>query len=85
MPSLKLTLPYFAQAPMGYDKKYIDSVVQSFAFYLQQQQNPGDSVVSTLNIVELKTFENNSEAVAGGLSVNDVYKTSNGDLKIVVG
>jgi hypothetical protein len=84
MPSLKLTLPYFPQAPQSYEKKYLDNVVQSFSFYLQQQQNPGDSVLSTLNLLELKTFESNAAAVAGGLSVNDVYKTSTGDLKIVM-
>ena len=84
MPSLKLTLPYFPQAPESYEKKYLDNVVQSFSFYLQQQQNPGDSVLSTLNLLELKTFESNAAAVAGGLSVNDVYKTSTGDLKIVM-
>lgn len=85
MPSLKLTLPYFPQAPMAYDKKYVDSVVQSFSFYLQQQNNPGDSSVSTLSMLELQTFEDNAAAVAGGLAINDVYKTSSGDLKIVIG
>jgi hypothetical protein len=84
MPSLKLTLPYFPQAPMSYDKKYLDSVVQSFAFYLQQQNNPGDSAVSTLSMLNLATYADNAAAVAGGLVVGDVYKTADGDLKIVV-
>ena len=84
MPSLKLTLPYFPQAPMSYDKKYLDSVVQSFAFYLQQQNNPGDSAVSTLSMLNLATYADNASAVAGGLVVGDVYKTADGDLKIVV-
>ena len=32
----------------------------------------------------LPTFADNSAATSGGLSVNDVYKTSTGELRIVV-
>jgi len=32
----------------------------------------------------LPVYANNAAAVAGGLAVNDVYKTSTGELRIVV-
>lgn len=86
MPSLKLTLPYFAQAPTSYDKKYLDSVVQSFALYLQQQNNAGDSAVSTLRLlgipaspegqVDGEVFRDNSGRLfvkGAGLNPNVLY------------
>ncbi len=84
MPSLSSPLPYFGKAPQTYSQMYLDSVVQSFSIFLQQNSNPGDLVISTLKIVELPVYENNSEAVSGGLSVDTVYRNANGDLKIVV-
>tara|TARA_R110000772_G_scaffold37179_3_gene88607 strand:+ start:30016 stop:30171 length:156 start_codon:yes stop_codon:yes gene_type:complete len=51
---------------------------------LQQQNNPGDLVVATLQVLELPIFADNASAIAGGLAVDSVYKTATGDLKIVV-
>jgi len=51
---------------------------------LQQQNNPGDLVVATLQVLELPIFADNSSAIASGLAVDSVYKTATGDLKIVV-
>jgi hypothetical protein len=48
-------------------------VVRAFSLYLAQSQNPGTAV-----------HEDNSAAIAGGLSVNDVYKTATGELRIVI-
>jgi hypothetical protein len=59
-------------------------VVRSFSIYLQQAQNPGTAVFNTLNLLNLPTHEDNSAAVANGLSVNDVYKTATGELTIVI-
>jgi hypothetical protein len=84
MPALKMPLPYFAKAPITYDRSYLDSVVRSFSIYLQQQNNPGDLVVATLQLLELPIFADNASAIAGGLAVDSVYKTATGDLKIVV-
>ena len=39
---------------------------------------------NTLNITNVPTYVDNAAAVAGGLSVGDVYKTAAGDLKIRV-
>jgi hypothetical protein len=38
---------------------------------------------STIKNKNLPIFENNLEAIAGGLTNGDLYRTGNGDLKIV--
>lgn len=40
--------------------------------------------VGTIRFQTLGTYADNAAAVAGGLSVNDVYKTATGELRIVV-
>ena len=42
------------------------------------------SSATTVSLANLPTYANNSLAVTGGLSVGDLYKTSGGDIKIVV-
>tara|TARA_R100001440_G_scaffold1705_1_gene5392 strand:- start:2973 stop:3425 length:453 start_codon:yes stop_codon:yes gene_type:complete len=39
---------------------------------------------STVKLTALSTFADNAAAVAGGLAVNNVYKTASGELRIVV-
>jgi hypothetical protein len=82
--SNQVTLPYFPNAPVNYDQRYISEVVRAFSLYLQQIQNPGTAVFNTLNLLNLPTYEDNASAITGGLEVNDVYKTSTGDLRIVI-
>lgn len=41
-------------------------------------------VNGTIRLEGLPTYSSNSTAIAGGLSTNDVYKTSTGELRIVV-
>lgn len=38
----------------------------------------------TLIINNVSTYANNSAAVSGGLSAGNIYKTSNGEIRIVV-
>tara|TARA_B100000768_G_scaffold181570_1_gene205117 strand:+ start:5094 stop:5345 length:252 start_codon:yes stop_codon:yes gene_type:complete len=78
------TIPFFAAAPSEYSQEYVAQITRAFALYTQQQQNPGPSRVSTLNLTGLSVYANNTAAVSGGLSVNDVYKTATGELRIVV-
>ncbi|MDB4439184.1 hypothetical protein N9155_00125 [bacterium] len=46
--------------------------------------NPGPIRADTLNLTGLSVFANNTAALAGGLVENDVYKTSTGELRIVI-
>tara|TARA_R100001510_G_scaffold57733_1_gene67251 strand:+ start:6508 stop:6762 length:255 start_codon:yes stop_codon:yes gene_type:complete len=84
MATKEAPVPYFPLAPQAYDQRYFSEVVRAFSVYLTQAQNPGTAVFNTLNLLNLPIHANNSAAVSGGLSVNDVYKTSTGELRIVV-
>lgn len=39
---------------------------------------------NTITGTSLPTYESNALAIAGGLSVGDLYKTSTGEVKVVV-
>jgi hypothetical protein len=84
MATREAPVPYFPNAPHAYDHRYMTEVVRAFSLYLAQAQNPGTAVFNTLNLLNLPTHEDNSAAIAGGLSVNDVYKTATGELRIVI-
>ncbi len=77
-------IPFFAAAPAEYQQSYMAQITRAFALYAQQQQNPGPIRGSTLNLSNLSVYANNAAAVAGGLAVDDVYKTATGELRIVV-
>ena len=84
MTTREIPVPYFPNAPQEYQQRYMTEVVRAFSLYLTQAQNPGTAVFNTLNLLNLPTHEDNSAAIAGGLSVNDVYKTATGELRIVI-
>lgn len=77
-------IPFFAAAPAEYQQSYMAQITRAFALYAQQQQNPGAVRANTLNLSGLSVYANNAAAVAGGLAVDDVYKTATGELRIVV-
>jgi len=77
-------VPFFANAPTEYDAEYFAQITRSFALYAQQMSNPGPMRSTTLVMTNLPVFANNTAAVSGGLTVNSVYKTSSGKLRIVV-
>ena len=76
--------PFFPAPPAVYDPRYFAQVVRAFSVFVQQTRNPGPTVASTLRLTNLAIYANNAAAVTGGLSVNDVYKTATGELRIVV-
>jgi hypothetical protein len=77
-------IPYFAAAPAEYNQGYIAQLTRAFSIYAQQMQNPGPILGNTLNLTNLAVYADNAAAVAGGLALNDVYKTVTGELRIVV-
>ena len=82
--SRNLNLPYFPVAPEMYNRAYFNEVTRAFSVYLQQIQNPGEALFTTITLSNVPQFATNADALAGGLSINDVYKTGAGDLRIVV-
>ncbi len=76
--------PFFPAPPAQYTQSYMAQVVRAFSVFAQQVANPGPVQASTLTLTNLSTYANNAAAVAGGLPVGAVYKTSTGELRIVV-
>lgn len=76
--------PFFPTPPGEYNRQYMAQLVRAFSVFVQQANNPGDAIFTTLRLTALPIYANNAAAVAGGLIAGDVYKTSTGELRIVV-
>ena len=76
--------PFFPTPPAEYNRQYMAQLVRAFSVFVQQANNPGDAIFTTLKLTALPVYANNAAAIAGGLIAGDVYKTSTGELRIVV-
>jgi hypothetical protein len=76
--------PFFPTPPDQYNRQYMAQLVRAFSVFVQQVNNPGDAIFTTLRLTALPIYANNAAALAGGLIAGDVYKTSTGELRIVV-
>jgi hypothetical protein len=77
-------VPYFPSPPSEYNRNYMAQVVRAFSVFVQQTNNPGEAVFTTLRLLNLPVYADNAAALAGGLAENDVYRTSTGALRIVI-
>ncbi len=80
----KASPPLFPTPPGEYNRQYMAQLVRAFSVFVQQANNPGDAIFTTLSLTALPVYANNAAAVTGGLIEGDVYKTSTGELRIVV-
>ena len=76
--------PFFPTPPGEYNRQYMAQLIRAFSVFVQQTNNPGDAIFATLRLTALPIYANNAAALAGGLIAGDVYKTSTGELRIVV-
>ncbi len=76
--------PFFPTPPGEYNRQYMAQLVRAFSVFVQQVNNPGDAIFTTLRLTALPVYANNAAAITGGLIAGDVYKTSTGELRIVV-
>ena len=76
--------PFFPTPPGEYNRQYMAQLVRAFSVFVQQSNNPGDAIFTTLKLTALPVYANNAAAIAGGLIAGDVYKTATGELRIVV-
>jgi len=76
--------PFFPTPPGEYNRQYMAQLVRAFSVFVQQVNNPGDAIFTTLRLTALPVYADNAAALAGGLIEGDVYKTSTGELRIVV-
>ena len=63
--SRNLVKPFFARPPTEYDPQYMANLVQSFALYLEQMQNPGEGRHTRLVLTDLPISDQGLEV--GGL------------------
>jgi hypothetical protein len=59
-------------------------ITRAFSVFVQQTNNPGAAIFTTLSLSDLPTYADNAAALAGGLVATNVYKTATGELRIVV-
>lgn len=77
-------IPFFPTPPRDYSQSYFSQLVRNFSVFAQQTQVPGPIQATQLTLTGLPVFTNNADAIAGGLGVDTVYRTSGGSLRIVV-
>ena len=82
--SLGTPVPYFPTPPPEYSRSYMAQVIRAFSVFAQQVNNPGPLRATTITLTALPVYANNAAALAGGLGVDDVYRTSTGELRIVI-
>ena len=59
--SRNLIKPFFPRAPEAYNQEYMEQVVQSFAVYLEQMQNPGAGRNTGIVLTALQTDDQGLE------------------------
>jgi hypothetical protein len=66
-------IPYFAAAPIDYNRSYMAQVTRAFSLYAQQMQNPGPILYgNTLNLTRSRNCLRQGNAAAyytGGLAL----------------
>jgi hypothetical protein len=62
----------------------MSELTRVFTQFQQQVANPGPVRADTLTLTNLPVYANNAAALAGDLAVGDVYRTSTGELRIVI-
>ena len=68
--SRNLIKPFFARPPGEYNEQYMAALVQSFALYLEQMQNPGEGRSTALTLTNLQNSDQ-------GLEVGALFKFNN--------
>jgi hypothetical protein len=63
-------IPYFAAAPIDYDRSYMAQITRAFSLYAQQMQNPGEGR-------NTYTVYTNLQQSDYGLEVGTVYRQGN--------
>jgi hypothetical protein len=77
MSSRNLVQPQFQLPPGTYDAAYMAEIVRAFSVFLQQVNNPGDSLSTTMTLTNLQSDDYNLET--GALFEHEAY------IKITVG
>lgn len=74
-------LPY---PPKEYSAEHMAKLNRAIEVFMEQTRNPGEGVLAALTLLSIPEYADNAAAIAGGMRTNAVYKTSAGQLRIVV-
>jgi hypothetical protein len=66
--------------------KWLDTILSNYGLVGEQIEITQDTVNNVLTVIftDLPEFDTNAAALAGNLVVNQLYKTTTGELRIVI-
>jgi hypothetical protein len=76
MSTRNLPAPFFPYPPDSYDQNYFSDVVRSFALYIEQQRNPGESRATKMTFTNLPSGNDTNIENGALFEVNGVVKIS---------
>ncbi len=76
MSTRNLPAPFFPYPPDSYDQNYFSDVVRSFALYIEQQRNPGESRATKMTFTNLPSGDDTTLENGALFEVDGVVKIS---------
>ena len=76
MSTRNLPAPFFPYPPDSYDQNYFSDVVRSFALYIEQQRNPGESRATKMTFTNLPSGNDTNIENGALFEVDGVVKIS---------
>ena len=76
MSTRNLPAPFFPYPPDSYDQNYFSDVVRSFALYIEQQRNPGESRATKMTFTNLPSGDDTNIENGALFEVDGVVKIS---------
>jgi len=79
MSTRNLPAPFFPYPPDSYDQNYFSDIVRSFALYVEQQRNPGESRATKMTFTNLPSGNDTNIENGALFEVEGVVKISKVD------
>ena len=74
-----LPAPFFPYPPQQYEQNYFSDIVRSFALYIEQQRNPGESRATKMTFTNLPSGDDTSIETGALFEVDGFVKISKVD------
>lgn len=79
MSTRNLPAPFFPYPPQQYEQNYFSDIVRSFALYIEQQRNPGESRATKMTFTNLPSGDDTSIETGALFEVDGFVKISKVD------
>ena len=76
MSTRNIPAPFFPYPPQEYDQNYFSDIVRSFALYVEQQRNPGESRATKMTFTNLPSGNDTTLENGALFEVDGVIKIS---------